>query len=141
MAEPLSPRIVKATVTRRNAAKPGRAATLQAVDAVRACVEYAKVVQQEKTERAKIRAKRDVAVAAISAQKDVLLKYFELRFKERETALSQFFVQFNEAVKARNDRLLDIALHGILEIVKDNPLKDFAEFRKQMAKPDFMLEL
>jgi hypothetical protein len=117
------------------------AAKMQAVDAVRACVEYAKVVEQEKTERAKIRAKRDVAVEAITAQKEVLLKYFELRFKERETALSKFFVQLDEGVKTRNDRLLDIALHGIVEIVKDNPLKDFAEFRKQMAKPDFMLEL
>ena len=141
MADSIPPDVIKANVKRRAPAKTGAAAKMQVVDAVRACVEYAKVVEQEKTERAKIRAKRDVAVEAITAQKEVLLKYFELRFKEREVSLSKFFVQLDEGVKTRNDRLLDIALHGIVEIVKDNPLKDFEAFRKNMAKPGFMLEL
>lgn len=143
MADPLSPKVVKATATRRLASpnRAGAAGALQLTDAVRACIEYAKISQAEKTERARIKAKRDVAVAAIHAQKDVILRYFDLRFKEREAALSRFFVQLDEGIRARDDKLLDLALHGIVGIIKDNPLSDFEAFRQQMAKPDFLLDL
>jgi|GEM_PF-1662475 len=139
MPDPIVPKVVKATVIRR-APAPARVA-LPLADAIRACIEYAKIAQAEKTERARIRAKRDVAVAAINAHRDVILRYFELRFKERETALSRFFVQLDEGIRTRNDKLLDVALHGIVSIVKDNPLADFEAFRQQMAKPEFLLDL
>jgi hypothetical protein len=109
--------------------------------AISACADYAKTVQLERTKREDIRAQRDKAVAAINSHKEIVLKYFELRFKEREAALSKFFVQLDEGVKTGNNKILDIALHGIVEIIKDNPLSDFESFQKNMAKQGFMLEL
>lgn len=143
MADSLPSKVVKATVTRRVAppVKGSAAGAFQVGDTIRACVEYAKIAEAEKTERARIKAKRDVAVAAINAQRDVILKYFELRFKEREGALSKFFVQLDEGLRTKDDRLLDGALHGIVGIIRENPLADFDAFREQMAKPGFQLEL
>jgi hypothetical protein len=110
-------------------------------DAVRACIEYAKVIEAEKTKRAEIRAKRDVAVEAITAQKEIILKYFELRFAERREALTHLFVELDEGLRTKDDKLLDGALSGIVSIVKDNPLKDFEAFCQSMKQPGFLLDL
>ena len=136
-------KVVKATVKRR-AKVPARGSTaaLKAPgDAVRACIEYAKILETEKTERARIRAKRDVAVEAIRSQRDLILKYFELRFAERRQALAKFFEQLGRGARTQDDVILDVALKGIVTIVKDNPLNDFDAFRQSMADPDQLLEL
>jgi len=85
--------------------------------------------QEEITRRKEIKAKRDIAVAAIQAQRELIEKYFEHRFAERASALSAFFKLLEQAVDTRNDAELDAALHGILGVVKDSPLKDFESFR------------
>ena len=47
----------------------------------------------------------------------------------------------HRAVDMGNDQQLETALNGILGIIQENPLKDFAEFRKNMADPNFVLEV
>lgn len=88
-----------------------------------------KAMEEEATRREEIRAKRDVAVAAIQAQRELIEKYFEHRFAERASALSMFFKHLEHAVDTRNDAELDTALNGILSVVKDSPLKDYESFR------------
>ena len=44
-------------------------------------------------------------------------------------------------VDTGNDQQLETALNGILGIIQENPLKDFAEFKKNMADPNFVLEV
>ena len=71
------PKAVKVVARRvSGVSRTGAAKLAMPADAIRACIEYAKVLEAEKTKRAEIRAKRDVAVAAISAEKEIILKYF-----------------------------------------------------------------
>ena len=104
-------------------------------------VKYLETRQEEKTKREYIWAKRDVLVTELNNEKEVVLSYFEHRFAERKGALEQFYSLLHRAVDTGNDQHLETALNGILGIIQENPLKDFAEFRKNMAKDDFVLEV
>ena len=104
-------------------------------------VEYLKTRQEEQTKREYIRAKRDVLVTELNNEKEFVLSYFEHRFAERKGALEQFYSLLHRAVDTGSDEQLETALNGILGIIQENPLKDFAEFRKNMANPDFVLEV
>lgn len=106
------------------------AQNINPLDALREYCEYMKAAQAERTRREEIRARRDVAVAAIQSQRELIEKYFELRFAERKTVLSGFLDLLTHAVDARNETELNVALDGILGIVRDSPLKDFEAFRQ-----------
>jgi len=142
MSGDLPAKVVKATVVRRaGSLAKGAAKSANPLAALEACIEYAKIAEQERTERHRIKAQRDVAVEAINAQRDVILRFFDMYFAERHEALGQFFRELDEGMRTRDDKLLDGALHGIVAIVRENPLKDFAAFQQSMKKKDFQLEL
>ena len=100
------------------------------LELAREFVVYKKIAEEQHTERKKIIAKRFIAISAIEAEKEVILTYFKHRFKERGDALKHLFEVLTDAVKQKNDNAMDKALEGIVGIVKDNPLKDFDNFRK-----------
>ena len=102
---------------------------------------YLNTRQEEHTKREYIWAKRDAIVTELNNEKEVVLSYFEHRFAERKGALEQFYSLLHRAVDTGNDQQLQTALNGILGIIQENPLKDFAEFRKNMSDPDFVLEV
>lgn len=102
---------------------------------------YLKTRQEEQTKREYIWAKRDAIVTELNNEKEVVLSYFEHRFAERKGALDQFYSLLHSAVDTGNDQQLQTALNGILGIIQENPLKDFAEFKKNMSDPDFVLEV
>lgn len=104
-------------------------------------VEYLKTREEEQTKREHIWSKRDVLITALNNEKDVILAYFEHRFKERKATLEQFYDMLQRASRSGKADQLQVALNGILGIIQDNPLKDFAEFRKKMSNPDFVIEL
>ena len=115
--------------------------TVNPLAVVTEVVGYLKTRQDEKTKRECIWAKRDAIVTELNNEKEVVLSYFEHRFAERKGALEQFYSLLHRAVDTGNDQQLETALNGILGIIQENPLKDFAEFKKNMADPNFMLEL
>lgn len=115
--------------------------SLDALAVIREALEYLKIREQERTKREMIWSKRDVLVTALNNEKEVILAYFEHRFKERKATLEQFYDVLHRATRSGDSGQLQIALDGILGIVKENPLKDFAEFRKNMSNPDFVIEL
>ena len=90
---------------------------------------YKKATEQEVTHRQEIISKREIAVTAILAQKEVIEKYFQLRFEERSSILSEFFTLLHHAINERDSTELDTALNGILDLVRESPLKDFETFR------------
>jgi hypothetical protein len=104
-------------------------------------LDYLKVREQEKTKRIHIRAKRDVLVHAINAEREAILQYFEQRFAERRAALEQFYQLLHAGVAAADTSSIDTALTGILGILQDNPLRDFATFKEQIKRRDFFLDL
>ena len=99
---------------------------------------FRKVVEEQKTERERIIAQRDIAVGTIEAERDTILEYFKLRFAERGEALSGFFQVLHRAVVEKNDKAMDIALAGILGILKDSPIKDFEAFRSSRARGEIL---
>ncbi len=104
-------------------------------------LEYRNTVEQNVTAREEIKAKRDVAIEVIRAQEKIILEYFEKRFKERKDALQNFFQLLWKAVESKDEIQLDVALTGILGVIKDNPLGDFENFKKNMLKSDYKIEL
>lgn len=115
--------------------------TVNVLAVVTEAVEYLKTRQEEQTKREYIWAKRDAIVTELNNEKEVVLSYFEHRFAERKGALEQFYSLLHRAVETGNDQQLQTALNGILGIIQENPLKDFAEFKKNMSDPDFVLEV
>lgn len=115
--------------------------TVNVLAVVTEAVEYLKTRQEEQTKREYIWATRDAIVTELNNEKEVVLSYFEHRFAERKGALEQFYSLLHRAVDTGNDQQLQTALNGILGIIQENPLKDFAEFRKNMSDPDFVLEV
>ena len=111
---------------------------LNPLDVLKEYVAWRKIAEEQKTERQRIIAKRDVAILAIEAERDVLLEYFRLRFSERRHALDGMFRVLHKAVEDKNDTAIDSALNGIVEVVKDNPLKDFETFRGSRAKGEIL---
>lgn len=99
------------------------------LDVLREYVDCKKAMEEEVTRREEIKAKRDVVVSAIQAQREMIESYFAHRFAERASALSGFFKLLEHAVDTLNDTELDAALNGILGVCKDSPLKDFESFR------------
>ncbi len=112
-----------------------------ALTTLKEAIAYYKTRQVEQTKREEIWSKRDVLILALNNEKDVLLSYFEYRFSERRDSLEQFYNLLHKSVDSGNEIQLQTALTGILGIIQENPLSDFAEFRKNMANPNFTLEL
>jgi len=105
---------------------------VQNIDPLEVLREYfacKRATESEVTRREEIKAKRDTAVGAIQSQRELIEKYFELRFAERASALSKLFDLLENAISTKSNTELDTALNGILGVVQDSPLKDFDSFR------------
>ena len=115
----------------RLAGKAGKVViqNLNPLEVLREYCAYRKAAEEEVTRRKEIKAKREGAVAVIHAQRELIEQYFQHRFAERASALSQFFKLLEHAMDEQNAAELDAALNGILGVVKDSPLKEFEYFR------------
>ena len=120
----------------RNVVKGGRRAAkgvlteINPLDVLRVYLDYRKTAEIQVTERERIWAERDKALAAIEADRELLLTYFSRRFEERRATLEEFFALLREGASSRNELKVDRALEGILDVVRNSPLKDFEEFRR-----------
>lgn len=107
-------------------------------EVVREYFSYKKDIEQQKTDRKRIKAKRDIAVKAIETDKEVILAYFDMRFKERKQTLKRLFKTLDKGIASKNNEIIDKALGGIVVIIKDNPLKDFEIFRRQRIEGEII---
>lgn len=103
--------------------------------------DYFRTLQEEETKRQVIAANREVLISRITAEKEVILAYFESRFAERRAALDEFFELLSHAMKSGDNQQLSTALAGILGVIQDNPLEDFETFRQQFDNPDHVIEI
>lgn len=108
------------------------------LDFVREYISYKKCVEEQKTERNKIKAERDKVVRAIESEKEVILTYLNMIFKERKDTIDRLFKTLDKGIKSKNNNIIDQSLGGIVVIIKDNPLKDFEHFRKQFKSGDII---
>ena len=131
MAKTPIPKSAASTITKHLGAG-GKAIVqnLNPLEVVREYVSFLKIASEQKTERARISAKRAVALRAIEAEKTVILAYFEHRFAERREALDGLLDVLQGAVTTKDNHAMDVALSGIVGILQDSPLKDFESFRR-----------
>ena len=108
---------------------------------IKAALEFLREQDANETEREYIRAHRDLLVTALNNERDLILDYFDRRFMERRVTLEEFFELMHNAVERKNTEELQTALAGILGIIRDNPLGDLAEFRKNWQKPTYSIDL
>ena len=104
---------------------------LDPLEIVREYVRWRVVAEEQRTERKRIKARRDVAVRAIESEREIISSYFEKCFAERRMVLEEIFRLLRHAVESKNDTALDSALRAIVEIVA------ILDFPSQINKPDF----
>lgn len=97
-------------------------------------------IEKQRTERARIRAQRDVLVAAIQAQERLLREYMDRTFGERSEVLERFFTMLDSALAAGKLDQMETALAGILGVVRTNPFLGFEAFRAARLDPGFTIE-
>jgi hypothetical protein len=93
------------------------------------------------TERTKIIADRDVAIRQIDATREIISLYIERTFDERRENFDRLFAVLDRAQDDGSLEQMQLALTGILELVKTSPFKDFASFKKNWENPDTIWEL
>jgi hypothetical protein len=93
------------------------------------------------TERTKIIADRDVAIRQIDATREIISLYIERTFDERRENFDRLFAVLDRAQDDGSLEQMQLALTGILELVKTSPFKDFASFKKNWENPDTVWEL
>ncbi len=108
---------------------------------IKAALEFLREQDANETEREYIRAHRELLVTALNNERDLILDYFDKRFTERRVALEQFFELMHKAVESKNTEELQVALAGVLGILKDNPLGDLSEFRMNWQNPNYSIDL
>ena len=114
---------------------------MNAQEIISAGVDYLKTRESEQTKREWIRTNHQTFLAVLRAEQESLLTYFEYWFAERRETLREFYLVLHNAVENRDDHQLDAAIVGILGIIKDNPLNDYAEFKRTYNDPDTVLEI
>ena len=85
--------------------------------------------EREKTNRHEISAKRDVLVESIRADRDAFISNLEMNYRERAGVYSQMFKVLDSALESGNVEFAQMAMTGILEQIKNNPLPSFNEFK------------
>lgn len=103
---------------------------------VNAVKEYKTIKETEITKREYIRAKRDIAISKINAQKDILKIYFEYTFKERKAVFEGFFNALDKGMETNNDKVITYAMQGIISTMQNSPLQGVNDFMRQLENPD-----
>lgn len=108
---------------------------------VSSVTDYLKVAEQEGTKRAAIYAQRDVALAAIQAQRDSVSEMMRHTFQERAAVIQKQFATLDHALATRDLALADAALKGMVGVVQASPFKSIQDMQTAMCAKDFVIRL
>ena len=106
-----------------------------------AVLDHARIAEEEATKRAEIAAARDVAVERMDATRQVISQYLERTFDERRGNFDRLFDVLDRAQADDDLEGMQLALTGILDLVKSSPFKDISSFKKSFHDPDQVWEL
>ena len=97
-----------------------------------AVTEYAKTLEQEKTNRTNVERKRKTAITVIRSERKIMLEYLIQRFGERKGLFEKYFNLIDTALQVENEEILRLALESIQSIYQDSPGAGLGdEFRQQ----------
>lgn len=101
--------------------------------------EVRKFEEAQITKRTAIAAQRDVAVARIRAQKDILQDYLNRSFDERAENFARLFGVVDDALDRNNMEALAMGLESVVRLAASSPFKDLRtveETSAALADPD-----
>jgi hypothetical protein len=130
---------------------PAAKSSLAGVDALSAfnnvvdgTLDFLRVRETERTERAKIGAYESVEVTRIREASSVLKQYFEHVFAERSKTIDGLFAHLDDAMTRGDGTAVAAALDGIVDLAKSSPIAamgDLTQVRKALDDPDHVWEL
>jgi len=95
--------------------------------------EVRKFQEAQITKRAAIAAERDVAIARIEAQKELLLVYLDKTFDERKDAFQSFFRVIDDALEKDDMQELAMGLDSVIRLAQTSPFKDLRTIEETAA--------
>jgi hypothetical protein len=93
-------------------------------------VDTIKYSEEQETKREEIRARRDVAIAQVSAMRDAVQTYLEKSFDERSILFAKQFECVDAALKAGDNDMLAISLNNINALAASSPFKALADINQ-----------
>ncbi len=129
-------------IIKKSATKVGKGANPAlwlsgATEVFNAFQSYVKVHEEQETAREKIRAERDVAVEAIREKAQLIRFALEKQFGERASNFTELFKQLDKGFENGNDKQIETALTGIVELSKISPLAQAIQAtQKQLTDPN-----
>ncbi len=130
---------------------PAAKSALAGVDALSALnnvvegtLDFMRLREEQRTERAKIEAYATVEVTRIKAAESVLKEYFDRVFAERAHVVDGLFSHLDDAMTRGDGTAVTAALQGIVDLAKTSPLaaiSDLSQVRQALDDPDHVWEL
>lgn len=115
----------------------------EVIDAVQNLVfmagEVRKFEEAQVTKRIGIAADRDIALANIKAQQQLLQNYLDRSFDERAENFSRLFTVVDDALETNNMTALAMGLESVIKLAASSPFKDLhtvEETAAALADPD-----
>lgn len=102
-------------------------------DIVNASREVAKFTEEQITKRCEIEKEKQIAIAEIQKQRDILLLYLDKTFDERKTQFSKYFDIVDHALQSGNMQELAIGLDQINQLANSSPFKNLADLKNISA--------
>lgn len=103
--------------------------------------DYVEVVQRETTKRQDIVARRDIRITELELARETLEQYLKATFDERRSNFQGLFKRLDVAQAQGDVQGMQMFLASILDLAKSSPFKDMATFKRNLERPDFVLEL
>lgn len=101
--------------------------------------EVRKFEEAQVTKRVGIAAERDIAIANIKAQQELLKNYLNKSFDERAENFKSLFVVVDDALESDNMTALAMGLESVVKLAVSSPFKDLRtiqETASALADPD-----
>ncbi len=103
---------------------------------VSAYQEYGIVREQHQTERTRIQANKEIELARLHHQAELLESYLKKEFKQQNETIDKMFERLDRGIEENNPQLIALAMQNIENIVKSSPLKEALQIVSDISDPN-----
>lgn len=98
--------------------------------------DYKNTQETEITKRVAIASNREVSIAKIKAQRDVVEQYLIHSFSERRQVITGMFETLDKGIANGDERIIGMAMQSIVETIKTSPLQGIQDMMQQLDSPN-----
>lgn len=98
--------------------------------------DYKNTQETEITKRVAIASNREVSIAKIKAQRDVVEQYLIHSFSERRQVITGMFETLDKGIANGDERIIGMAIQSIVETIKTSPLQGIQDMMQQLDSPN-----